>query len=145
MWDGQRIVTAASTGGLNKKLVGRVGDSPLLGCGVFASDRAGCCLTGHGESAIKSGLSRSIINCISKGQSLSDALQSNLDDLRKQTKYDCGGIALEKFGSWAVHFTGTRMPYAFIRNNRITYGINKGEKITKRYEDLNVEKICCCK
>lgn len=145
VWDGERIVAAASTGGLNKKLVGRVGDSPLLGCGVFATDHVGCCLTGHGESAIKAGLSRSIINCISQGETLSDALEMNLNDLRNQTKYDCGGVVLEKCGCWAIHFTGTTMPYAFIRNNMIIFGIDKGEKRTKQYRDLNMEEICCCK
>lgn len=129
MWDGERIIAAASTGGLNKKLVGHVGDSALLGCGVFANNHVGCCLTGHGESAIKAGLSRSIVNCTSQCQTLSEALQINLDNLQKQTTHDCGGIVLDKSGCWSIYFTGTTMPYAFIRNNIITYGIDRGEKI----------------
>ena len=145
VWDGYSIVAAASTGGLNKKLVGRVGDSPLLGCGVFANDQLGCCLTGHGESAIKLGLSRAIANSVLEGKSLSEALQGNLDDMFKKTRYDGGGIALQKCGCWSAYNTGTRMPYAFIRNNVITYGVQKGEKRTKQYQDTEKEDSCRCK
>ena len=40
-----------STGGITAKMVGRVGDSPLIGCGAYADDRAGgSSSTGHEES-----------------------------------------------------------------------------------------------
>ncbi|XP_024941751.1 isoaspartyl peptidase/L-asparaginase [Cephus cinctus] len=57
-WDGFTMAVGTSTGGLHNKNVGRVGDSPLLGCGTFANSEAGCSLTGQGESIIKLGMSR---------------------------------------------------------------------------------------
>ena len=148
VWDGYSIVAAASSGGLNKKLVGRVGDSSLLGCGVFANNHLGCCLSGHGESIIKLGLSRAIANTVLEGHTLADALQRNLDNMYKQTGYDSAGVALEKCGCWSACVSGApdiKLPYAFVRNNCITYGIDKDDKRRKQYHDLNQTKTCRCK
>ena len=47
-------VELISTGGTANKLPGRVGDSPLIGCGLYADDQSGgCSSTGWGESIIK--------------------------------------------------------------------------------------------
>ncbi len=44
------MAAATSTGGLMGKIPGRVGDSPLIGCGFYADDRLGACsTTGIGE------------------------------------------------------------------------------------------------
>ena len=45
------VAAATSTGGITYKRVGRVGDSPLIGCGALADDASGAVsTTGHGES-----------------------------------------------------------------------------------------------
>jgi beta-aspartyl-peptidase (threonine type) len=45
---------ATSTGGLTLKLPGRIGDTPLIGCGTYADNETGACsTTGIGEVAIK--------------------------------------------------------------------------------------------
>ncbi len=48
------VAAATSTGGLTGKRWGRVGDSPVIGAGTYADDRA-CAVsaTGHGESFIR--------------------------------------------------------------------------------------------
>ena len=53
--DGEgRIAAAVTTSGLGFKLPGRVGDSPLIGCGLYADQEAGACVsTGVGEEAIR--------------------------------------------------------------------------------------------
>lgn len=53
------IVAGTSTGGTMFKPVGRVGDSPLPGCGFYAdSHLAGVSSTGHGESIMRVMLAR---------------------------------------------------------------------------------------
>jgi L-asparaginase / beta-aspartyl-peptidase len=53
------IVAGTSTGGRRFKPVGRVGDSPLPGCGYFADNRlAGVSATGDGETIMRVQLSR---------------------------------------------------------------------------------------
>jgi beta-aspartyl-peptidase (threonine type) len=49
-----RLFAATSTGGTCCKLPGRVGDSPLIGCGCYAdSEAAGVSCTGYGEAIMK--------------------------------------------------------------------------------------------
>jgi L-asparaginase / beta-aspartyl-peptidase len=48
------IAAGTSTGGTCCKRAGRVGDSPLIGCGCYADDEAGgVSCTGHGEAIMK--------------------------------------------------------------------------------------------
>jgi beta-aspartyl-peptidase (threonine type) len=55
------VAAATSTGGMQGKLPGRVGDSPILGAGTYADD-AGCAIsgTGVGEYFIRLSLAHSI-------------------------------------------------------------------------------------
>jgi beta-aspartyl-peptidase (threonine type) len=57
-----RICAGTSTGGVSFKANGRVGDTPIIGSGVFADDEIGGLSTsGHGEAILLSGLSGFII------------------------------------------------------------------------------------
>lgn len=59
--DQGHLAAATSTGGMQGKLPGRVGDSPILGAGTYADDR-GCAVsgTGVGEYFIRLSLAHSI-------------------------------------------------------------------------------------
>lgn len=55
------VAAATSTGGLTGKRWGRVGDSPLIGAGTYADDRAGAVsCTGAGEYFIRLGVAHEI-------------------------------------------------------------------------------------
>ncbi|MFD1788150.1 isoaspartyl peptidase/L-asparaginase family protein [Sphingomonas floccifaciens] len=55
------VAAATSTGGVTGKRWGRVGDSPLIGAGTFADDRAGAIsATGSGEFFIRTGVGHEI-------------------------------------------------------------------------------------
>ena len=64
------LAAATSTGGMQGKLPGRVGDSPILGAGTYADDR-GCAIsgTGVGEYFIRLSLAHSIDSLCISGQS----------------------------------------------------------------------------
>lgn len=48
------VAAATSTGGMTRKLPGRVGDSPIIGAGTYASNRlGGASATGWGEQIMK--------------------------------------------------------------------------------------------
>jgi len=55
------LAAATSTGGMTNKLPGRVGDSPVIGAGVFA-DNASCAVscTGVGEHFLRTSLARTV-------------------------------------------------------------------------------------
>ena len=49
----RRVAAACTTSGLAWKLPGRVGDSPLVGAGLYADAAGGATATGVGEGVIK--------------------------------------------------------------------------------------------
>ncbi|MDI3298896.1 MAG: isoaspartyl peptidase/L-asparaginase [Bacillota bacterium] len=53
-----RVAAATSTGGISLKLPGRVGDTPVMGAGTFASPLGAASATGHGEGILRLGLTR---------------------------------------------------------------------------------------
>ena len=56
---GGNIAAATSTGGITAKRPGRVGDSPLVGCGAYADNESvGVSCTGNGEAIAKITLAR---------------------------------------------------------------------------------------
>src|SRR5215510_12124259 len=58
-----RMFAATSTGGTCCKLPGRVGDSPLIGCGCYADIEAGgVSCTGYGEAIMKIVLAKSAVD-----------------------------------------------------------------------------------
>ena len=61
-----RLFAATSTGGTCCKLPGRVGDSPLIGCGCYAdAETGGVSSTGYGEAIMKVVLpKRLLIFCV---------------------------------------------------------------------------------
>src|SRR3984957_2203471 len=63
------LAAATSTGGMQGKLPGRVGDSPIIGAGTYASDRS-CAVsgTGVGEYFIRLTLARQVCTLVEQGQ-----------------------------------------------------------------------------
>ena len=55
------FAACTSTGGVTFKRVGRVGDSPLPGCGAWADDNGACSTTGHGEGITKALLAHRVV------------------------------------------------------------------------------------
>src|SRR5258705_1246178 len=59
------LFAATSTGGTCCKLPGRVGDSPLIGCGCYAdSEAGGVYSTGYGEAIIKVVLAKTAVDLL---------------------------------------------------------------------------------
>ncbi|KYM93726.1 L-asparaginase [Cyphomyrmex costatus] len=121
-YDGYSIAAGVTSGGLNKKLMGSVGDSSVLGCSTYANRNVGCSLTGHGESIMKLGLSRIIASDIEEGCSLRKALKKNLDYMSTKYNQTFGGVVFEKSGEWDIYFTSHKMPYTVIMNDCVTFG-----------------------
>jgi beta-aspartyl-peptidase (threonine type) len=105
------VAAATSTGGLTAKQWGRIGDSPLIGAGTYADDRA-CAVsaTGSGEYFIRAVAGHQLAERIRlAGEQLQVALGGVLDDVRKLG--GTGGlIAVTPSGECAWGFT-TRAMY----------------------------------
>ncbi|CDF33840.1 unnamed protein product [Chondrus crispus] len=108
------LACATSTGGITYKRVGRVGDSPIIGAGLFCEDGVGACsTTGHGESILKVGLARTAL-LFMESRSPGQAAEVALAKMKKRTG-GCGGIVLlDNNGEWSADFTTTKMAWAAV-------------------------------
>lgn len=101
------IAGACSTSGLAFKLPGRVGDSPIIGHGLYVDPTAGAAVaTGHGELVMSVCGSFFAVELLRRGASPIDAATEVLDRIRKVhqlTPQDqVGLIVLQKNGEWAL-------------------------------------------
>lgn len=97
------LAAATSTGGMNAKPPGRVGDSPIIGAGTYA-DNASCAVsaTGDGEYFIRASVARMI--CARVGMqkmSAAQAAQATLDEVKAMGGTG-GVIVLSRDGSVAL-------------------------------------------
>ncbi len=78
------VVSGCSTSGLAWKLAGRVGDSPLVGCGVYADDSVGAATaTGDGDLMTNYCTSISIVHTMARGASPQEACVELLQHIVK--------------------------------------------------------------
>jgi beta-aspartyl-peptidase (threonine type) len=77
------VAAATSTGGVTGKRWGRIGDSPLIGAGTYADDRAGAIsATGSGEFFIRAGVAHEICARVRlTGESLQAAADAVMADV----------------------------------------------------------------
>jgi len=78
------VVSGCSTSGLGWKISGRVGDSPLVGCGVYADDNIGAAsATGDGDLMTNYCTSVSIVHYMARDASPQDACVELLQHMAK--------------------------------------------------------------
>lgn len=89
-----RCAAANSTGGLWLKLPGRVGDSAIVGAGLFACDELGgaACTTGIGERMIRALTAKLACDALAQGASAQEAAEHAIADLDRRFGADSGGV-----------------------------------------------------
>ena len=108
------LAAGTSTGGTANKLPGRVGDSPLIGCGLYADNlTAGCSSTGWGESIIKVLLAKTATDLIGAGHDPMAAARMAIDILSRRVGGYGGCILLDGGGRIGLAFNTPRMAYAY--------------------------------
>lgn len=94
------LAAATSTGGMAMKLPGRVGDTPLVGCGTYADDAlAAVSCTGHGEKIIPLTLARHVADLVGAGRSASEAARAGIALLGSRVEGTGGLIVVAPDGS----------------------------------------------
>jgi L-asparaginase / beta-aspartyl-peptidase len=91
------LATALSTGGASPMLHGRVGDTPLVGCGFYAGPAAAVATTGIGEEIIRRMLARTVHDWISQGEEVARACERGVASVPKDIPV--GVIAVSRRGS----------------------------------------------
>lgn len=119
------LAAATSTGGYTGKLPGRVGDSPIIGAGTYADNRA-CAVsgTGHGEAFIRAAVAYDVSARLRySGASLATATAAALRNVA-DLGGDGGLIAVDRRGNVAMPFNSEGMYRACIdRRGRRTLAI----------------------
>jgi beta-aspartyl-peptidase (threonine type) len=87
------IAAGTSTGGMQGKLPGRVGDSPIIGAGTYASNTS-CAVsgTGVGEYFIRLTLARQVCTLIEQGRTPQQAADTMLHTELPKLKGGKGGV-----------------------------------------------------
>jgi L-asparaginase / beta-aspartyl-peptidase len=134
------LFAATSTGGTCCKLPGRIGDSPLIGCGCYAdSEAGGVSSTGYGEAIMKvvmakaavdrlrgsaagrtsggEATSGSVASVSSSGAGASAAMRAaeqTIAELARRTGATAGLILLDREGNPGYAFNTPRMAYGYV-------------------------------
>jgi beta-aspartyl-peptidase (threonine type) len=113
-FDGAHVAAATSTGGTPGKLPGRVGDSPLIGCGTYAFDGAGAVsCTGLGEAIIRALLGKSAVDLLARDVHPTAAARQIIPQL-VQFGGEGGLILVDARGRLGLAFNTDRMAHAWV-------------------------------
>src|SRR6202167_4258024 len=106
-----RLAAATSTGGMTGKRWQRIGDSPIIGAGTYADDRA-CAVsaTGHGEVFIRAAVAHDICSRMRfGGRSLSRAVREGVLEELVRLHGEGGVIAIDRRGEIVMEFNSEGM------------------------------------
>jgi beta-aspartyl-peptidase (threonine type) len=112
------IASGTSTGGTPNKYPGRVGDSPLIGCGTYADNLVGgVSTTGWGEAMIKVVMAKTVIDLMDRhGSDPERAVVEGLKMLERKAGGFGGVIAINNAGKVAIAYNTPRMARATMTN-----------------------------
>ena len=104
------VAAGASTGGIDRMLPGRVGDTPLIGCGVYADNQSGAvAMTGIGEGIIRMAVAKAICDRLAKGKPPAAGARQVLRELVTRVQGAAGALVLASDGRFAISHMTPRM------------------------------------
>ncbi len=112
------LAAATSTGGIVNKRMGRVGDSPIVGAGVYA-DNETCAVsaTGYGEEFMRSVIAKTIADFVyMQDMDAARATQAGIDYLTRKVNGRGGVIVIDRHGKCASGFTTKKMIHGWIEH-----------------------------
>jgi beta-aspartyl-peptidase (threonine type) len=111
------ICAGVSTSGWAWRYPGRVGDSPIIGAGLYADNRYGAAAcTGMGEMAIRASTARSVVQYLKMGLSVEDAGRQAMEDLN-----DLGGRYLARMNLIAMDQNGRHVGFSSAEGKTFLY------------------------
>jgi len=116
---------ACSTSGLAYKMRGRVGDSPIIGAGLFVDNEIGAATaTGHGEEVVRIVGAHLVVKLMRQGKKPEQACRIAVERIIKYRKQklpeiQVGFIAINKMGEHGGYCIHSGFQYA-VRNTNST-------------------------
>ena len=115
---------ACTTSGLAWKMHGRVGDSPVIGAGMFVDNEVGgACATGVGEAVLKTLGSFLIVELMRQGASPQEACEEGVARIVKNQNYkdmQIGYLAINKEGEHGAFAVQPGFNYALHQSGKNT-------------------------
>ena len=125
---------ACTTSGMAFKMHGRVGDSPIIGAGLFVDNEVGAATaTGHGEEVIRIAGCHLVVELMRQGRSPEEACREAVERVyKKQQKrakdIQVGFIAINKNGQFGSYCLQKGFSYA-VHSNSVNRLIEADSKI----------------
>jgi beta-aspartyl-peptidase (threonine type) len=104
------IAATSSTGGISKKLPGRVGDSPVMGAGAFANEVCGATATGWGEHIMRVTLTRMAVLYVEQHLGIQEAADKAMALFEAKTGSEAGLVMADTNGNWSKATNAKAMP-----------------------------------
>lgn len=117
-----RLAAATSTGGSFNKLPGRVGDSPIVGCGTYANGQVGISCTGNGEHIIRMTLARLAAFLYQELGDAQEACKRALAQFDEAVGGEVGIILVDRLGQPAFAKNSRNMPSCAITADGVLTG-----------------------
>ena len=116
-----RLSGACTTSGMAWKMNGRVGDSPIIGAGMYVDNEVGAaCATGVGEAVIRTVGSHLVVELMRQGRTPQQACVAAVERIRKKYpdygKVQVGFLALNKKGEYGAYAIQKGFNYAVYSN-----------------------------
>jgi len=113
---------ACTTSGLAYKMHGRVGDSPIIGAGLYVDNEVGAATaTGLGEAVLKTCGSFLVVELMRQGATAQEACETAVKRIAAKQAYkdfQIGYIALDKAGNIGAYAIHPGFNYALMRDNK---------------------------
>ena len=104
------VAAGASTGGIDLMLPGRVGDTPIIGCGVYADNETGAVsMTGWGESIIRLVVAKEMCDRLGQGKTPATAARLVLRKLVARINGSVGCLVLTPDGRFTIRHSTPHM------------------------------------
>lgn len=122
------LAAATSTGGMNNKKWGRIGDAPIIGAGTYANNEtAAISCTGWGEYYIRLVMAKTISDQMEyANRSLQEAATEMVMVKLPKLGGDGGLIAVDKNGNIAMPFCTEGMYRGFVKKDSHAAPLQRG-------------------
>jgi beta-aspartyl-peptidase (threonine type) len=117
------LAAATSTGGIVNKRMGRVGDSPIIGAGVFADNQTiAVSTTGFGEDFMRTVLAKTVSDAVEfLGYDAKGAVEFGINYLLRKVNGRGGMILIDHLGNCAADFTTKKMIHGWIEKSGLSF------------------------
>lgn len=109
------LAAATSTGGIFNKYPGRVGDSPLVGCGYYADEDSAVSCTGDGEDFIRLLIAKRASDFVAGGMNAQEAAEAAINVLGARASGTGGLIIVDRRGNIGFAHNTRHMSRAYMQ------------------------------